>query len=183
MPFIKTEIAGLWIFEPRVFEDERGYFYESFNQKDFQEATGVDLPFVQDNHSLSKFGVIRGLHFQRPPFEQGKLVKVIRGEIFDVAVDIRRQSPTFGKWLGFKLSAENKRQLYIPRGFAHGFVVLSNVAEVLYKCDNFYAPQAEGGIIYNDPTLQIDWQIDLQKIVLSKKDASLPSFEHIKDSL
>lgn len=183
MAFLKTEIEGLLLFEPRLFEDERGYFYESFNQREFFEATGIDLPFVQDNHSFSKFGVLRGLHFQKPPFEQGKLIKVIRGEIFDVAVDIRKGSETFGKWLGFRLSAENKRQLYIPRGFAHGFVVLSDWAEVLYKCDNFYAPQAEGGIIYNDPTLQIDWQIEPSQILLSKKDALLPEFKELDKNL
>lgn len=179
MPFLKTTIEGLLLFEPRLFEDERGYFYESFNQKEFFNATGLDLPFVQDNHSLSKFGVIRGLHFQKPPFEQAKLIKVVRGKIFDVAVDIRPNSPTYGKWLGFELSAENKKQLYIPRGFAHGFVVLSDWAEVLYKCDNYYAPQAEGGIIYNDKTLQIDWQLESKDIIVSRKDSLLPTFQNI----
>lgn len=181
MPFSKTEIQDLLIFEPRLFEDERGYFYESFSQKEFKEASGIDLPFVQDNHSFSKYGVLRGLHFQRPPHEQAKLIKVIQGEIYDIAVDLRKASSTFGKWLGFTLSAQNRKQLYIPRGFAHGFVVLSQTAEVLYKCDNFYAPQAEGGIVFNDKDLAIDWPINEVEIVVSQKDLKLPSFSDIKN--
>ncbi|MDX1902519.1 MAG: dTDP-4-dehydrorhamnose 3,5-epimerase [Thermonemataceae bacterium] len=177
MPFSATNINDLLLFEPRLFEDERGYFYESFSQKEFEQATQVNLPFIQDNHSFSKYGVLRGLHFQKPPFEQAKLIKVVAGEIFDVAVDLRPHSPTYGKWEGFILSAENKKQLYIPRGFAHGFVVLSASAEVLYKCDNYYAPQAEGGILYNDPQLCIDWKIDSKDIMISSKDAKLPLFE------
>ena len=176
MPFFATEIPDLLLFEPRLFEDERGYFYESFSQKEFFKASGIDLPFVQDNHSYSKYGVIRGLHFQNPPHEQAKLIKVVQGEIYDVAVDLRRDSATFGKWLGFHLSSENKKQLYIPRGFAHGFVVLSQSAEVLYKCDNFYAPQVEGGIIFNDTTLAIDWLVKESEIIVSQKDLQLPSF-------
>jgi dTDP-4-dehydrorhamnose 3,5-epimerase len=183
MPFSKTEIQNLLIFEPRLFEDERGYFYESFSQKEFKEASGIDLPFVQDNHSFSKYGVLRGLHFQKPPFEQAKLIKVIQGEIYDIAVDLRIDSPTFGKWLGFVLSAQNRKQLYIPRGFAHGFVVLSQTAEVLYKCDNFYAPQAEGGIIFNDKDLAIDWLVGEAEIVVSQKDLKLPSFSDIKNQI
>jgi len=179
MPFIQTEIEGLLLFEPRLFEDERGYFYESFNQQEFHKASGINLPFVQDNHSYSKYGVLRGLHFQKPPFDQAKLIKVVKGEIYDVAVDIRKNSPTFGKWQGFKLSDENKKQLYLPRGFAHGFVVLSEVAEVLYKCDNFYAPQSEGGIIYNDSTLAIDWLIEEKKLIVSDKDLKLKSLNEI----
>lgn len=176
MPFFETKIPNLLLFEPRLFEDERGYFYESFNQQEFGKASGVNLPFVQDNHSFSKYGVIRGLHFQSPPYQQAKLIKVVQGEIYDVAVDLRSNSSTFGKWQGFHLSAENKKQLYLPRGFAHGFVVLSQTAEVLYKCDNFYAPQAEGGIIFNDKTLAIDWQIKESEIIVSDKDLKLPSF-------
>jgi dTDP-4-dehydrorhamnose 3,5-epimerase len=180
MPFSSTHINGLLLFEPRLFEDERGYFYESFNQKTFEEASGVTLPFVQDNHSFSKYGVLRGLHFQKPPHQQAKLIKVIRGEIYDVAVDIRKDSPTFGQWLGFHLSAENKKQLYVPRGFAHGFVVLSPEAEVLYKCDAFYAPQAEGGIIYNDRHLNIDWLVEESKLLISDKDLKLGSWNDIE---
>ncbi len=183
MPFSKTEIQDLLIFEPRLFGDERGYFYESFSQKEFKEASGIDLPFVQDNHSFSKYGVLRGLHFQKPPHEQAKLIKVIQGEIYDIAVDLRNNSPTFGKWLGFILSAQNRKQLYIPRGFAHGFIVLSQTAEVLYKCDNFYAPQAEGGIIFNDKDLAIDWLVGESEIVLSQKDLKLPSFSDIKNQI
>jgi dTDP-4-dehydrorhamnose 3,5-epimerase len=179
MPFYTTEIPDLLLFEPRVFEDKRGYFYESFNQKEFSEASGVELPFVQDNHSFSKYGVLRGLHFQNPPHQQAKLIKVIQGEIYDVAVDLRKNSPTFGKWLGFRLSAENKKQLYIPRGFAHGFVVLSQVAEILYKCDNFYAPQAESGIIFNDSSLSIDWILKENEIIISEKDLKLPHFSEL----
>jgi dTDP-4-dehydrorhamnose 3,5-epimerase len=176
MPFYTTEIPDLLLFEPRVFEDRRGYFYESFNQKEFSEISGINLPFVQDNHSLSKYGVLRGLHFQNPPYQQAKLIKVVQGEIYDVAVDLRKESANFGQWLGFRLSAENKKQLYVPRGFAHGFVVLSSTAEVLYKCDNFYAPQAEGGIIFNDSTLAIDWPLKESEMIVSEKDLKLPSF-------
>jgi dTDP-4-dehydrorhamnose 3,5-epimerase len=179
MPFLQTEIEGLLVFEPRLFEDERGYFYESFNQQEFHKATGINLPFVQDNHSFSKYGVLRGLHFQKPPHDQAKLIKVVKGEIYDVAVDIRKSSSTFGKWLGFHLSADNKKQLYLPKGFAHGFVVLSEVAEVLYKCDNFYSPQFEGGIIYNDTQLNIDWLVSEDKLIVSDKDLKLKSLKEI----
>lgn len=181
MPFTETPIKDLWLFEPRVFEDSRGYFYESFNQNDFSKATGVNDYFVQDNHSYSKHGVLRGLHFQKPPHAQSKLIKVIKGVIWDVVVDIRHQSPTYGQHLGFELSSTNQKQLYVPKGFAHGFVVLSEVAEVLYKCDDFYAPKAESGIIYNDSTLQINWKIDSQDILVSEKDAILPAFETLEN--
>lgn len=177
MPFTNTDISGLLLFEPRIFEDKRGYFYESFNQKEFSEASGgIDLPFVQDNHSFSKYGVIRGLHFQYPPHQQAKLIKVLQGQIYDVVVDLRNNSSTFGLWRGFRLSAENKKQLYVPRGFAHGFVVLSQTAEVLYKCDNFYAPQSEGGIVFNDKTLSINWILKEEDVTVSEKDLKLPSF-------
>ncbi|WP_299455582.1 dTDP-4-dehydrorhamnose 3,5-epimerase [uncultured Microscilla sp.] len=177
MPFKETPLNDLWLFEPRIFEDNRGYFYESFNQNEFTKATGITLPFIQDNHSFSKKGVLRGLHFQKPPHAQAKLIKVIQGTIWDVVVDLRKDSPTFSQHLGFELSAENKNQLYVPQGFAHGFIVLSESAEVLYKCDDFYAPQAESGIIYNDPDLAIDWKIDSSNIIISEKDAVLATFQ------
>lgn len=177
MPFVETPIKDLWLFEPRVFEDNRGYFYESFNQNEFTKATGIQSYFIQDNHSYSTRGVLRGLHFQKPPHAQSKLIKVVKGTIWDVVVDLRKNSPTFQQHMGFELSAENKKQLYVPQGFAHGFVVLSDIAEVLYKCDDFYAPQSESGIIYNDPTLNIDWNIAADNIIISDKDALLPTFE------
>jgi dTDP-4-dehydrorhamnose 3,5-epimerase len=173
MPFKEASIKGLWIFEPRIFTDERGYFYESFNEKLFQEATGFLKPFVQDNQSLSKFGVMRGLHLQLPPHDQAKLVRVVSGEVLDVAVDLRKASPTYGTYASIRLSAENKLQFFIPSGFAHGFVVLSETAELLYKCDNYYAPQAESGIIFNDSDLNINWQIEASKMIVSPKDLAL----------
>lgn len=175
MPFIKTPIPDLLIFEPRVIEDERGYFFESYNQQVFEEA-GIQARFVQDNQSRSTYGVLRGLHYQLPPFAQAKLVRVIEGEVLDVAVDIRADSPTYGQWYSVLLSAANKRQLFVPRGFAHGYVVLSPTAEFFYKCDNFYAKAQEGSIRYDDPTLNIDWQIDLGKAILSEKDKGHPAF-------
>jgi len=177
MPFLETPIKDLWLFEPRIFSDDRGYFYESFNQNEFTKATGVQAYFVQDNHSSSNYGVLRGLHFQKPPYTQSKLIKVLKGKILDVVVDLRSNKPTFGQHLSFELSAENKKQLYVPKGFAHGFVVLSEVAEVLYKCDEFYAPQSESGIIYNDANLNIDWKIKSDDLVISGKDKLLPSLE------
>lgn len=169
MNVIKTEIPDVLIFEPKVFGDERGFFFESFNQKVFEEAVGHPVDFVQDNHSKSSKGVLRGLHYQLPPFAQGKLVRCIAGEVFDVAVDIRKNSETFGKWVGVNLSAENKRQLWIPEGFAHGFLTLSDTAEFLYKTTNYYNPEMERGIIWNDPMLSIEWGEPLN-IVLSNKD-------------
>ena len=173
MPFTKTDIPGLLVFEPKVFEDDRGYFFESYNEKVFKEE-GIDIRWVQDNQSSSSFGVIRGLHYQLPPFAQSKLVRVLKGKILDVVVDIRKGSPTYGKRFAQKLSAKNRKQLFIPPGFAHGFSVLSERAEVLYKCDNFYNKEAEAGIIYNDPTLQIDWQIPAELAIVSEKDKILP---------
>jgi dTDP-4-dehydrorhamnose 3,5-epimerase len=173
MPFHHTDITGLMLFEPDVFEDSRGYFFESYNEKKFSDA-GVDLRWVQDNQSSSLYGVIRGLHFQLPPFEQSKLIRVLRGKILDVVVDIRKGSPTFGKTWCKVLSAKNKRQLFIPKGFAHGFSVLSEKADVLYKCDGFYNKESEGGIIYNDPELNIDWRIPAELAIISEKDKSLP---------
>ena len=173
--FIKTAIDGMFIIEPTVFSDERGYFLETYHYEEFK-AAGIDANFVQDNQSKSKKGVLRGLHFQTKN-PQGKLVRVISGEVFDVGVDLRKGSPTFGKWVGATLSAENKRQLYIPEGFAHGFLVLSDEAEFVYKCTNFYDPKNEGGIIYNDPDINISWPIsDDMTILLSSKDQLLPTF-------
>lgn len=175
MPFIKTDIPGLLLFEPKVFEDSRGYFFESYNENVFKEE-GLDMHWVQDNQSSSQYGVIRGLHYQLAPFAQTKLVRVLRGKILDVAVDIRKGSPTFGKSFAKVLSAKNKRQLLIPKGFAHGFSVLSEKAEVLYKCDAFYNKESEGGIIYSDSELNIDWKIPEEKQMVSEKDLQLPTF-------
>lgn len=175
MPFIETGLPGLLVFEPMVFEDSRGYFYESYNQKIFGGA-GIEHQFVQDNQSRSTYGVIRGLHYQVPPYAQAKLVRALVGSILDVVVDIRKGSPTFGKVFSIELSAANKKQLFVPAGFAHGFSVLSEVAEVMYKCDQFYSKASEQGIVYNDPALQIDWQIPLDKAIVSDKDLVLPVF-------
>ena len=174
MPFVEGDLKGLWIVEPRVFEDERGYFFESYNHKVFVEGTGFRGEFVQDNHSLSKYGVMRGIHFQIPPYAQSKLVRVLRGRVLDIAVDLRKSSPTFGEYQAIELSAENKKQFFIPVGFGHAFVVLSEEAEVLYKCDNYYAPGYESGIIYNDSDIGIDWPIDSATMIVSGKDQQLP---------
>ena len=174
MEVITTEIPGVLIFKPKVFGDERGFFMESFNRRDWLAATGLNCEFVQDNHSRSGRGVLRGLHYQiRQP--QGKLVRVIGGEVFDVAVDLRRSSPTFGKWTGVRLSAENKLQLWVPPGFAHGFIVLSEEADFLYKATDFYAPEHERAIIWNDPELDISWPSDIAP-ELSVKDSEAPLF-------
>jgi dTDP-4-dehydrorhamnose 3,5-epimerase len=175
MPFLPTGIPDLQIFEPKVWEDERGYFFEAFNEQIFAEA-GITSPFVQDNQARSTYGVLRGLHYQVPPFAQAKLVRVLEGEVLDVALDLRPDSPTYGQHFSVLLSAKNKKQLYVPRGFAHGYLVLSETAEFFYKCDNFYAKSHEGGVIYNDPQLNIDWKIDLEKVILSEKDRILPAF-------
>lgn len=175
MPFIETPIEGLLLFEPKVWEDDRGYFFEAYNENVFS-AAGISANFVQDNQARSTFGVLRGLHYQLPPFAQAKLVRMLEGEVLDVAVDIREGSPTYGQWYSVRLSAENKRQLFIPRGFAHGYVVLSETAEFFYKCDNFYAKEQEGALLYNDPQLNIDWQIDLDQVILSDKDRESPPF-------
>lgn len=168
-----TAIPGVLILEPRVFGDERGFFLESFNQRAFNEATGLDVQFVQDNHSRSAKGVLRGLHYQLPPHEQGKLVRVVRGSVFDVAVDIRRDSPTFGKWVGMELSEENHRQLWIPPGLAHGFLVTSESADFLYKTTAYYMPEAERCIRWDDPTLGIEWSLNTGP-TLSAKDLAAP---------
>ena len=166
----KTDIEGVLIIEPKVFGDARGYFLESFNAKEFAEKTGLNINFVQDNESMSSYGVMRGLHFQRPPFTQSKLVLCVKGAVLDVAVDIRKGSPTYGKHVAVELTEDNHRQFFVPRGFAHGFAVLSEVAVFQYKCDNFYAPQADGGISILDGSLGIDWRIPTDKALLSEKD-------------
>lgn len=176
MTLTETPIQGLYIIEPRVFEDPRGYFFESYSEKVLQK-NGITFHFVQDNQSKSEYGVIRGLHFQRAPHAQAKLVRVLEGEIFDVAVDLRSGSPSFGQWYGLNLSAENKKQMLIPKGFAHGFSVLSPIAIVLYKCDDFYFPETEGGISYRDSGLNIDWKIEKEKELVSEKDKHLPEFD------
>ncbi len=181
MPFIKTNFPGLLVFEPRVFEDSRGYFFESYNERIFLEQ-GINTHWVQDNQSSSVYGVIRGLHYQLPPNDQTKMVRVLNGEILDVVVDIRRGSPVYGKVFTIILSAENKKQLLVPKGFAHGFSVLSEKAEVLYKCDGFYSRESEGGIIYNDPALDIDWKIPAEEAIISEKDQVLPTLAECKNS-
>ena len=173
MKVINSTLDEVKIFEPMVFHDERGFFFESFNKKFFQENINSKIEFVQDNHSRSSKGVLRGLHYQLDPFAQGKLVRVVMGEVFDVAVDIRVNSKNFGKWFGAKLSADNKKQLWIPRGFAHGFLTLSDSAEFLYKTTNFYDKQSERSIIWNDPDINIDWGSELRPIV-SLKDKNAP---------
>ncbi len=173
MNFIKTDIEGVVIIEPKLFEDRRGYFFESFSQREFEQNV-CDIRFVQDNESSSSYGVVRGLHFQRGCHAQGKLVRVVKGRVLDVAVDIRRHSPTFGRHVAVELTEDNRRQLFVPRGFAHGFSVLSDNAVFQYKCDNYYAPQSEGGIAWNDPTLDIDWRIDSRDIIISDKDSRHP---------
>ena len=178
MNIIETNIEGVIIIEPRLFEDERGYFFESFNQKEFQEKV-CKTTFIQDNESKSSYGVIRGLHFQKPPFAQSKLVRVVKGSVLDVAVDIRKGSPTFGQHVAVELTEDNHRQFFIPRGFAHGFSVLSKEVIFQYKCDNFYAPQSEGAIAWDYPDLGIDWQISIDEILLSEKDKSHPKLAEI----
>ncbi|MCR5588900.1 MAG: dTDP-4-dehydrorhamnose 3,5-epimerase [Bacteroidales bacterium] len=176
MNIIKTDIEGVLIVEPRVFGDARGYFFESYNARDFREQTGIDVTFIQDNESCSSYGVVRGLHFQKPPYAQAKLVRVVEGTVLDVAVDIRKGSATYGQHVAVELSADNKRQLFLPKGMAHGFAVLSERAVFQYKCDEYYHPEAEGAIAWDDPTLAIDWQIELDKVLLSDKDRRHPSF-------
>lgn len=176
MDVIKTEIEGVVIIEPRLFTDARGYFFESFSEREFEEKV-CRTRFVQDNESKSSYGVLRGLHFQKGAFAQSKLVRVISGRVLDVAVDIRRGSPTFGRHVAVELSGENHRQLFIPRGFAHGFSVLSPEVVFQYKCDNFYAPQSEGAIAWDDPELGIDWKIPVEKVILSPKDSAHPTLK------
>jgi len=177
MPFIKTNIPGLLVFEPEVFEDSRGYFYESYNENLFLKE-GIEVKFVQDNQSRSGYGVIRGLHYQLNPFSQSKLVRVLSGSILDVAVDIRKNSPAYLQSYSIELSSENKKQIFVPKGFAHGYSVLSETAEIFYKCDNFWNKETEGGIMYNDAQLNIDWKIPEEKVIISKKDMGFPRFEN-----
>ncbi|MEM6320700.1 MAG: dTDP-4-dehydrorhamnose 3,5-epimerase [Bacteroidota bacterium] len=176
MPFLDTEIPGLKIFEPKIWRDDRGYFYESYNQQTF-EAAGITNVFVQDNQALSTYGILRGLHYQLPPYSQAKLVRVLAGEVLDVVLDIRPNSPTFGQHFSIRLSAANKKQLFVPKGFAHGYVVMSDMAIFAYKCDNFYAKSHDAGILFSDPSLNIDWQINFEHIILSEKDKLQPLFK------
>ena len=176
MNVIDTEIEGLKIIEPRIFGDARGYFFESFNERDFAAQTGIEVRFVQDNESKSRYGVVRGLHFQQPPFAQSKLVRVVKGRVLDVAVDIRHGSPTCGRHVAVELSEENHRQLFLPKGMAHGFAVLSDEVLFQYKCDEYYHPEAEGAIAWDDPTLSIDWRLPKKDVLLSEKDSHHPKF-------
>ena len=181
MPFTETVFPGLLIFEPVVLKDSRGYFFESFNTKTFHHK-GIGESFVQDNQSYSVYGTIRGLHYQLNPYAQSKLVRVLVGEILDVVVDIRKGSPTYGDIFSIQLSAENKKQLFVPRGFAHGFSVRSATAEVLYKCDNYYSKESEAGIVYNDSSLAIDWKIPSDKIIISEKDNQLSTLPDARNN-
>lgn len=178
MKMTRTDIEGLVVIEPRVFGDSRGYFFESFSQREFEKEVG-QVRFVQDNESKSSYGVVRGLHFQKPPHTQSKLVRVVKGRVLDVAVDLRRDSKTYGKYFSVELTEENHLQLFIPKGFAHGFAVLSDEAVFQYKCDEFYAPESEGAIAWNDPDIGVDWQIPEDKVILSEKDKKHPSFKDL----
>lgn len=180
MKVINTEIEGLCIIEPKIFKDDRGYFFESFSQKEFNEKVRP-VTFVQDNESKSCYGVLRGLHFQKGKHSQSKLVRVVKGKVLDIAVDIRRGSPTFGKYVSCELSADNHRQFFVPRGFAHGFVVLSDEAVFQYRCDNLYAPKSEGALAWDDPDLAIDWMIPAEKVMLSTKDKTHPRLSESKE--
>jgi len=180
MAFIPTEIKDVWVIEPKIFEDERGYFFESFNAEQFNKETGLNVNFVQDNQSKSNKGVLRGLHYQVGEHAQAKLVRVLQGSVQDVAVDLRKNSPTFGKHFSIVLSAENNKQLFVPRGFAHGFLVLEDNTIFAYKCDNFYNKESEGGMIYNDNTINIKWELGQNEYVLSEKDSILPNLENAR---
>ena len=179
MKITKTEIEGVVIIEPRIFEDARGYFFEAFSEREFAEKV-CNCHFVQDNEAKSSYGVVRGLHFQLPPHAQSKLVRVVSGCVLDIAVDIRKSSPTFGKYVAVEISAENHRQIFIPQGFAHGYSVLSEEAVLEYKCDNYYAPESEGAIAWNDADLAINWQIPSEKVILSEKDKHHPTLAECK---
>ncbi|RBL88280.1 dTDP-4-dehydrorhamnose 3,5-epimerase [Chitinophaga flava] len=178
MSFSETGLPGLLVYEPKIFGDSRGYFFESYNANTFRDA-GIEYTFVQDNQARSTYGVLRGLHYQQEPYAQTKLVRVLEGKIIDAVVDIRKGSPTYGQSFTIELSAENKLQLLVPKGFAHGYAVISETAEVMYKCDNFYHKGSEGGIIYNDPDLNIDWGIELNDAIISDKDLALPRLADI----
>tara|TARA_R110001583_G_scaffold82491_1_gene218780 strand:- start:19070 stop:19615 length:546 start_codon:yes stop_codon:yes gene_type:complete len=177
MIFTETRLKGCYVIEPQVFTDERGYFMETFNSEKFAKGIGKPINFVQDNQSFSKKGVLRGLHYQTGKFAQAKLVRVLSGSVLDVAVDLRKNSPTFGEHFVDVLSSENKKQLFIPRGFGHGFIVLSDSAEFFYKCDNYYNKDSEGGIIFSDPTLNIDWELPQEELIVSEKDGILPTID------
>ena len=174
MNVIKTEIEGVFIIEPKVFGDARGYFFESYSAREFKKKTGLDITFVQDNESKSRYGVLRGLHFQLPPYTQSKLVRCVKGKVLDVAVDIRKGSPTYGKYAMCELTEENHRQFFVPKGMAHGFCVLSEEAVFQYKCDEFYHPEAEGAIAWNDPEIGIEWPVKAEDVLLSEKDKHHP---------
>ena len=180
MIFTETKLKGCFIIEPKVISDERGYFMESFNQNIFNSGINQEIKFVQDNQSFSSKGVLRGLHFQTSEFSQSKLVRVLQGEVLDVAIDIRPNSQTFGQHVSIVLSSENQKQFFVPRGFAHGFLVLSETATFFYKCDNFYNKESEGGIIYNDQTINIDWKLDTKDLIISDKDKLLPNLQNAK---
>jgi dTDP-4-dehydrorhamnose 3,5-epimerase len=180
MNFVPTKLAGCYVIEPKIILDERGYFMESFNEKTFQKGVEQAVHFVQDNQSFSTKGVLRGLHYQTGEHAQAKLVRVLQGEVLDVAVDIRPDSPTFGQYEAVLLSDENKKQFFVPRGFAHGFLVLSETATFFYKCDNFYNKESEGGIAFNDKTINIDWQFSLEDLIISEKDKVQPTIENAK---
>lgn len=180
MNFKETKLKGCFILEPKIFKDERGYFMESFNEKTFSEGIGQKITFVQDNQSFSTKGVLRGLHYQIGEHAQAKLVRVLQGEVLDVAVDLRPNSPTYGQYEAVLLTAENQTQFFIPRGFAHGFLVLSETATFFYKCDNLYNKESEGGLIYNDSTVNIDWNFPTEEMIISEKDQVLPTLENVK---
>ena len=179
----ETKLGGCFIIHDTVFEDSRGYFFESFNKQKFDALTGTNVTFVQDNQSKSSRGVLRGLHFQKGEHSQAKLVRVLEGSVLDVAVDLRKDSPTFGQYEAIELTSTNHLQFFIPRGFGHGFVVLSETATFFYKCDNFYNKESDGGLIYNDPTININWQLESTELLLSEKDKLQPTFEELKDKL
>jgi dTDP-4-dehydrorhamnose 3,5-epimerase len=179
MNIIETEIQGVYIIEPKVFGDSRGYFFESFSKKEFESKVGP-VEFVQDNESKSCYGVVRGLHFQKPPHAQAKLVRVVKGKVLDVAVDLRKDSPTYGRHVAVELSEDNHRQVFIPKGFAHGFSVLSEEAVFQYKCDDYYAPETEGAVAWNDPELNIDWRVPADMMILSEKDKRHPELKDLK---
>ncbi|UCD62101.1 MAG: dTDP-4-dehydrorhamnose 3,5-epimerase [Flavobacteriaceae bacterium] len=180
MTISETKLKGCFVLTPKLFNDERGYFFESFNKQSFEQAIGKRINFVQDNQSYSTYGVIRGLHYQTGKYAQAKLVRVLKGSILDIVVDLRKNSPTFGQHLALELTYIDKKQLFIPKGFAHGFVVLSDTAEIFYKCDNYYNKEAEGGIIYNDKQLNIDWKLPDDKLIISAKDLTLPTLKNAK---
>lgn len=177
MEIKKTDIEGVLIIEPKVWGDDRGYFFESFNARDFAEKTGLNITFVQDNESKSRYGVLRGLHFQLPPYTQSKLVRCVKGRVLDIAVDIRKGSPTYGKWVSCELTEDNHRQFFVPKGMAHGFCVHSEEAVFQYKCDDFYHPEAEGGIAWDDPDIAVQWPIPAEAISLSERDKHHPCFK------